>query len=244
MGKYRHNHNQRCLVKTKGLFMQNILLQTLGSVITLLFLLLPPNDTLAGTIKGTVKVQGLRTAENIMVYLDGIEMPGGAGDTTKFVMNQENLTFSPHILPIPAGSIVEFPNNDKVDHNVFSLSKTSPFNLGTYQPGVSKDASFDKPGIVKLRCDVHAEMIAYIMVLKNPYATFTDSKGQFELPGIPGVTSAGSKVVRDIPAGSYRLRLWHEKLRPASQKITVPEKGEVAVQLTAKRGPAGSVLYK
>lgn len=207
-------------------------------------LLLFPLQLLAGTITGTVKVKGLRSAENIMVYLDKVEMPVAAGDNTHFVMNQKNLSFFPHIMPIPVGSTVEFPNNDKVDHNVFSLSRTSPFNLGSYKPEESKSIRFDKAGIIELRCDVHAEMIAYIMVLKNPYIALTDSKGQFRIPDPKWAADAGLPVIEDLPAGSYRLKIWHEKLRPVAQQVTVPEKGEATVELNAKRGPAGSVLYK
>lgn len=194
--------------------------------------LLLPQQLMAGTISGTVEASGLRSAEEIMVYLDKLEAPGGR-DT--YVMDQYNLTFVPHILPVPVGSTVKFPNNDEVDHNVFSLSRTQKFNLGSYKPGESKSITFDEPGIVELRCDVHAEMIAYIMVLKNPYATLTGSDGSFSLPKSGG---------KEIPPGDYRLKVWHEKLRPVSKKVTVPEEGEVVVDLRTKRGPAGSVLYK
>ena len=203
-----------------------------------------PQQLLAGTITGTVKVKGLRSAENIMVYLDKVEVPTAVDDNTHFVMNQNNLSFFPHILPIPVGSTVEFPNNDKVDHNVFSLSRTSPFNLGSYKPGESKSIRFDKAGIIELRCDVHAEMMAYIMVLKNPYVALTDANGQFRIPDPKWAANAGLTAIDDLPAGSYRLKIWHEKLRPVAQQVTGPEKGEATVELNAKRGPAGSVLYK
>lgn len=217
--------------------------KTTGIFLAGLFLLFPPH-ILAGAITGTVKVKGLRSAENIMVYLDKVEMPVAVGENTNFVMNQNNLTFYPHILPIPVGSSVEFPNNDKVDHNVFSLSRTSPFNLGSYKPGESKSVRFDKPGIIQLRCDVHAEMIAYIMVLKNPYVALTDASGQFQIPDPKWATDAGLTVVDELPAGSYRLKIWHEKLRPVTQQVNVSENSEAIVKFTAKRGPAGSVLYK
>jgi plastocyanin len=128
-----------------------------------------PGQAFAGNIKGTVKVKGLRTPENILVYLT--KAPPGAADLSKakFVMDQRNLEFVPHVLPILVGATVDFPNNDKVDHNVFSMSRTKKFNLGSYTAGESKSIVFDKPGIVELRCDVHAEMAAYILVMKNPY---------------------------------------------------------------------------
>ena len=119
-----------------------------------------PAQAFAGEISGMVKVRGLRSPKNILVYLTNA--PPVAVDLSKirFVMDQQNLTFIPHILPIPVGSVVHFPNNDKVDHNVFSLSRTKKFSLGTYRSGESKSVLFDKPGIVELRCDLHAEMAA------------------------------------------------------------------------------------
>jgi len=222
----------------------NILSSKYRIIVVAGLLLFFPLQLLAGTISGTIKVKGLRSAANIMVYLDKVNIPEPGSSKTKFVMDQKNLTFSPHIMPIPVGSTVEFPNRDKVDHNVFSLSRTSPFNLGSYKPGESKSFRFDKPGIIQLRCDVHAEMLAYIMVMKNPYVVLTDARGRFELPDPKWAAAAGLNVADQLPAGNYRLKVWHEKLRPVSQKVMVPEQGEVKVQLNAKRGPAGSVLYK
>jgi len=210
--------------------------------LVLLALMIVPLPALAGTITGKVKAQGLRSAENIMVYLDKIEGPAQAAKP--FTMNQKNLTFYPHILPIPVGSTVVFPNSDKVDHNVFSLSRTNPFNLGTYKPGQEKSVQFDTPGIVELRCDVHAEMMAYIMILKNPYVAVTDKAGNFRIPDIAWLKSAGITGAETIPPGTYRLKTWHEKLRPVSQQISVSENGDAGVEISAKRGPMGSVLYK
>jgi plastocyanin len=133
-----------------------------------------PANAFAGKIKGTVKVKGLRTAADIVVYLTKAPATDVDLSKAKFVMDQKNLAFIPHVLPIPVGSTVLFPNNDKVDHNVFSMSRTKKFNLGSYKPGESQTVVFDKPGIVEVRCDVHAEMAAYILVMKNPYFAVTD----------------------------------------------------------------------
>jgi plastocyanin len=162
---------------------------------------------------------------------------------TKFIMDQQNLTFNPHILPVPVGATVHFPNNDKVDHNIFSLSRTKKFNLGSYKPGESKTVMFDKPGIVELRCDVHAEMAAYIMVLKNPYFAVTDDQGRFEIPDSKQLEQSGIKGIKDLPEGNYILKTWHEKLKTQKQKITIPKNGDVTVEITATRGTPG-VLYK
>ena len=211
-------------------------------IVFILFLHLP-GQAMAGKITGTVKVKGLRSPVDILVYL--VKAPPVQEDLskTKFIMDQQNLTFNPHILPIPVGASVDFPNNDKVDHNIFSLSRTKKFNLGSYKPGDSKTVLFDKPGIVELRCDVHAEMAAYIMVLKNPYFAVTDDQGRFEIPDLKHLEQNGIKGTKDLPAGNYVLKIWHEKLKTQKQMVTIPENGDVSVEITATRGIPG-VLYK
>jgi plastocyanin len=211
-------------------------------MVFMLFLYLP-GQAMAGKITGTVKVKGLRSPADILVYI--VKAPQVQEDLskTKFIMDQQNLTFNPHILPIPVGASVDFPNNDKVDHNIFSLSRTKKFNLGSYKPGDSKTVLFDKPGIVELRCDVHAEMAAYIMVLKNPYFAVTDDQGQFEIPDSKRLEQNGIKGIKDLPPGNYVLKIWHEKLKTQKQMVTIPENGDVSVEITATRGTPG-VLYK
>jgi plastocyanin len=202
-----------------------------------------PANTLAGKIKGTVKVKGLRTPADIVVYLPKAPAVDVDLSKTKFVMDQQNLAFIPRVLPIPVGSTVLFPNNDKVDHNVFSMSRTKTFNLGSYQPGQSQTVVFDKPGIVELRCDVHAEMAAYILVMKNPYFAVTDRKGNFEIPDSGYLQQVGLEGIADLPPGKYSIKTRHEKLKTQKKSIVVPDSGDGTVQLGLKRG-VPSVLYK
>jgi plastocyanin len=202
-----------------------------------------PGQAFAGNIKGTVKVKGLRTPENILVYLT--QAPPGAADLSKvkFVMDQRNLEFVPHVLPILVGATVDFPNNDKVNHNVFSMSRTKKFNLGSYPAGESKSVVFDKPGIVELRCDVHAEMAAYILVMKNPYFAVTDKQGHFEIPDSSTLEQTGLSSLKDLAPGKYFVKTWHEKLKTQKQAVVVPENGDVTIQMDLTRGTPG-VLYK
>jgi len=197
----------------------------------------------AGRITGTVSVKGLRSPANIVVYLT--QAPDAALDlsATKFVMDQQNLTFIPHVLPIPEGSTVLFPNNDKVDHNVFSLSRSNKFNLGNYKPGERRTVRFDNPGIVELRCDLHAEMLAYILVMRNPYFAVTDADGRFEIPDTRYMETYGLPKLDNLPAGTYTIKIWHEKLKTESEKVSVPDSGVVTVQLNLTRGTP-SALYK
>jgi plastocyanin len=202
-----------------------------------------PAVALAGKIKGKVSVKGLRTPADIVVYLSKAPATDVDLSKAKFVMDQQNLAFIPHVLPIPVGSTVLFPNNDKVDHNVFSMSRTKQFNLGSYKPGESQTVVFDTPGIVEVRCDVHAEMAAYILVMKNPYFGITDKNGNFEIPDSSYLQQVGLKSIADLPPGKHSIKTWHEKLRTDKQSIVVPDAGDAAVQLDLKRG-VPSVLYK
>ena len=202
-----------------------------------------PLNVFAGKIKGTVKAQGLRTPANVVVYLSKAPQTDVDLSKTNFSMDQHNLEFSPHVLPVPVGASIVFPNNDKVDHNVFSMSRTKKFNLGSYKPGESKTVVFDKPGIVELRCDVHAEMAAYILVMKNPYFAVTDKKGNFQIPDENYLQQAGLEDLADLAQGKYFIKTWHEKLKSQKKAVAVPEKGEATVELNLKRGVPG-VLYK
>ena len=219
-----------------------ILLTIISTCIVFVLVTLPAN-AFAGEITGTVKVKGLRTPANVLVYLT--KAPSATLDLskTKFVMDQQNLEFIPHILPVLVGSTVHFPNNDKVDHNVFSMSRTKKFNLGSYKPGEIKTVVFDKPGIVEMRCDVHAEMAAYILVLKNPYFAVSDKTGRFKIPDLTYLKQVGLTGVTNLSATKYFVKTWHEKLKTKKMALVVPENGEIAVQLDLTRG-VPSVLYK
>jgi plastocyanin len=211
--------------------------------VAFVLLLYIPGAAFAGKITGTVKVRGLRSPANILVYLTKAPTVSIDLSKTKFVMDQQNLTFLPHVLPIPVGATVLFPNNDKVDHNVFSLSRTNKFNLGNYKPGERETVRFDNPGIIELRCDLHAEMQAYILVLKNSYFAVTDAKGRFEIPDTKYSAKYGIPQIENLPAGEYTIKTWHEKLKTGKQKVTVPDNGDVSIQWDLTRGTP-SVLYK
>jgi plastocyanin len=211
--------------------------------IALLLILNLPGQVFAGNISGTVNAKGLRSPANVLVFLTKASPVSVGLSGAKFIMDQRNLTFIPHILPVLVGSTVHFPNNDKVSHNVFSLSRAKKFNLGSYKPGDAKNVLFDKPGIVELRCDVHAEMSAYIMVMKNPYWAITDKKGNFKIPDPEHMEQYGIKGIENLTPGRYFIRTWHEKLKTRKVAVDVPENGEVSTQLVLTRG-APSVLYK
>lgn len=163
------------------------------------------NDT--GTITGNLKSPFMRRYE-ALVYIEKVEGKRFVLPRKNPVIDQKNLIFVPHILPLLIGSIVDFPNSDSVRHNVFSPPTCcKPFNLGTYEAGIIKNLTFDKECVVPLLCNVHAEMSAFVIVLQNPYFSITDKEGKF--------------TIRNVPQGEYNLTFWHEKLKPVVQKNTV-----------------------
>ncbi len=165
-----------------------------------------------GTIKGLVKTPWVKRYPAI-VYVDHVDGTFPPPKENVFI-GQSNLTFKPRIMPVLKGTTVDFTNDDNVVHNVFAPpGAAKEFNLGTYGVGVTKTETFDKLGEVPLLCNVHAEMDAFVVVLQNPYYTLTDKKGNFEIKG--------------VPAGSYKLKVWHEKLKEATQDVVV-EAGKTA----------------
>ena len=169
----------------------------------------------AGTIEGHVRnVAATSDLADCVISVEDIEGPFPAPQEA-VVMDQKYLTFVPHVLAIQAGTTVEFPNSDPLSHNVFSISEVNRFNLGLYQRGVVRRMKFDKPGVVELLCNVHLEMSAYIVVVKNPYFARTDSAGKFRIDG--------------VPPGEHRLRCWHERLESQEQNVEVPKVGTVSV---------------
>jgi plastocyanin len=167
----------------------------------------------AGEISGAYKAKSKKFWENAVVY---VEKAGGSFPAPQkhAVMDQKNLVFVPHTLPIVLGTTVDFLNSDSVRHNVFSPDY--PYNLGTWPQGQIKSQPFTKQGVFAQLCNVHPEMEAYIVVLQNPYFAVTDAEGKYAIKG--------------VPAGKYTLKLWQEKLKkPLSSEVTVPESGAVAV---------------
>jgi plastocyanin len=149
-----------------------------------------------------------------VVYLD--PAPRAAFDTReepRARMDQRNETFVPHILAIVAGTTVDFPNNDQTYHNVFSLSRAKSFDLGRYAAGRSKSESFDRPGIVRVFCDIHSHMSAFILVFAHRYFAVTDGDGRYKLDA--------------VPPGTYTVAVWNETLRgdPPKRAVTVPDGG-------------------
>jgi plastocyanin len=163
---------------------------------------------------GAPQEQGRDDRSKSVVYLE--TAPRGAFDQTdpmRAVMDQRNETFVPHVLAITTGTTVEFPNSDRIYHNVFSLSKTRSFDLGRYAVGRSKSVRFDRAGIVRVFCDIHSHMNAFILVFTHPFFAVTDTEGRYRID--------------NVPPGSYQIVAWNEGLAGEPKPVVVPE-GAVA----------------
>lgn len=130
-------------------------------------------------------------------------------------LNQTNEAFSPYVLAITVGSTVDFPNNDRTYHNVFSLSRAKRFDLGRYPRGQSRAVRFDRPGVVRVFCEIHSHMSAWILVFAHRYFATTDGDGRYRIEG--------------VPPGAYTLAVWTDGSVRARREIRV-EEGAVVEQ--------------
>lgn len=162
----------------------------------------------------TVDVRGAdgRPLAGAVVMIDTPKKP--AGPITfdyPYVMAQQNIAFVPHVLIVPAGATVTFPNRDKVRHHVYSFSRAKKFDLKLYGRDETRSVVFDKPGIVALGCNIHDAMSGFIVVVDTPYAVQTDANGHAVLTG--------------VPAGTASVRVWHPTIHATdnmlSQGVTV-----------------------
>lgn len=198
-------------------------------------------SAMAGTIKGSVRAQGAEKAQggagddgygsrrykfvekvdyskmqDFVVSIDqGVD---GSGDSTPAgnpIVVQRDANFEPHVLPVAVGTGVKWPNKDDIYHNVFSMSDTEEFNLGLYGKEKTPIIVFDKIGRVDVFCSIHTKMHCIILVLPNPFFATADARGNYS--------------IKDVPAGTYRLKAWHERMPALVKEVTVPAEGEVDV---------------
>jgi plastocyanin len=194
-------------------------------VVALSFLLLNVGAlAFAGEIKGKVTAHGLRSAEDIAVYVDVIPGKTFTPPAKSPVEDQKHMTFVPHVLVVLKGTTVQFLNSDPVGHNVYwpSIDKNKKLahNMGTWPQGQQKSFTFNDPGVAPLLCNVHPEMSGYVVVVPTPYFAVTDKDGNFE--------------IKDVPDGSYTLKTWSEAGKPASQSVSVSG-GAASVDITVTK---------
>lgn len=172
-----------------------------------------------GIIRGTVNHFSVKKVPSV-VYIE--EMPGKefTPPSPNPVLNQKSMAFAPRLLPILVGTTVEFRNEDDFKHNVFSPDGEE-YNLGDWGKGEMRSYTFKQPGAYVQLCKLHPEMVGYIVVLKTPYFAVTDKEGKFRMT--------------DVPAGSWKFKVWNERLKAkelgAAHEVKVEEGKETEVEI-------------
>lgn len=177
---------------------------------------LAATDLAAAVVNGKVMFLTKRGQKPVvsetLVWLEPLgRAPKRPGST--FTMTTRSKTFLPHVIAVPAGSTVRFPNEDPITHNLFSLSAGQTFDLGLYRRGAGKERKFETPGVVNVYCNVHPDMSAVIHVMETPYYGFADADGNYSF---------------DVPPGKYRVTAWNEQGGSVSSELEVAGDGAVA----------------
>jgi plastocyanin len=161
----------------------------------------------AGAVKGRVTRERVETpVANAVIMIDAPAAPVAPG-APHALIDQRDMAFVPHVIAVPVGTTVDFPNHDRTLHNVFSASPAKRFDLGMYDPGETRSVTFDQPGVVRLGCNAHPKMEAFVVVHANPHVAVTDEQGAYTIEG--------------VPPGRFRARLWHETLAERETSVTV-----------------------
>jgi len=173
-------------------------------------------------------------ASNVIVWLTPVGSPPPPAPVIHPRLAQKNKRFEPHLLVVPVGTVVEFPNQDPFFHNVFSLYKGQRFDLGLYEAGSSRSVRFDRPGVSFIFCNIHPEMSAAVVALETPYYGISNHEGRVTIPS--------------VPPGRYRLEVWYELSSPEAlarltRQISLPAEGAVTT-LEVPEVMAASVPHK
>lgn len=189
-----------------------------AAVMALTLAVTPP---LSAQVSGRLQVTdaGGRPATDLgdaVIYIEG-RGPRPA-PRARVEMSLDARQFRPRVLVVPVGTTVDFPNRDPFNHNVFSLSEGSQFDLGLYPRGESRNRRFSRPGLVRIYCNIHPRMSAFVVVRDNAWYTQPGADGSFTIP--------------DVPPGTYTLRVWHERAPELTREITVPAGGLAGLELT------------
>jgi plastocyanin len=178
-----------------------------------------------GTVAGTVELQRKgsprRDHSDVVVYLEGARAAKASASEGQEV-RQRNLTFVPALTVVTVGTEVSFPNDDRVFHNVFSMSRGNRFDLGLYRAGSAKSVTFNRPGVVDVYCNIHPQMVAVIKVLDTDHYAVTGADGRFR--------------IANVPPGTYTLVAWQRHGRAHRGQVTVTAGGRTEVNLELEQG--------
>ena len=174
---------------------------------------------LAGDIHGKVAVHGVRNSADAVVYVDKIAGKTFAPPAAHAKVDQKSMKFTPVVLPVLVGTTVDFLNSDAVLHNVFSPDACADkFNLGTWPQGQIKSFTFKKECFAALLCKVHPEMEGFIAALPTPYYAVTSADGSYH--------------IKDVPDGTYTVKVWHPKAKAATKSVTVKGPTDVNFEIS------------
>jgi plastocyanin len=174
----------------------------------------------AATLTGRVQFIGRAPGVTVSTIVYAEALDGSHAQPGKFKMEQKNKAFVPHVLAVPVGSTVTFPNEDLIFHNAFSLSRPGPFDFGLYRDGESRSRTFTAPATYRIYCNIHPQMSAILLVLPTSHITEADATGNYRL---------------DLPPGRYRLTAWSERADPASVEVTVSSGSQTDLMLDESR---------
>ena len=175
-------------------------------------------DLQTHTVSGNVSIldrdgKSISDRSNVVLFIDGLSSAEQSlQERSPHLMSHANRVFSPAVLPIRRGEVLDFFNDDDIFHNVFSLSSANKFDLGIYPAGTSKLVPFPAPGLIRIYCNIHPEMVSTILVLNNDLFAKTDDDGNFE--------------IHNVPEGEFTLRVWHEFSDEVQRTIFVDSNGE------------------
>lgn len=180
--------------------------------------LAPPSA--AGTLRGRVEMvekKGKKTKDlsEVVVWVEG---PDVKPQPSKATMTMKDKRFEPRLVVVPVGGSVAFPNMDPILHNAFSVTGKNKFDLELYKKPKSRSQVFKYPGIVRVYCNIHPQMSAYVVVRDNPFWAQASGEGRFS--------------IADVPPGTWKVKAWHSKARTVTKTVTVPATGTLDVALT------------
>jgi plastocyanin len=164
-----------------------------------------PAASAPSAVRGVVTIKGVKHNGGAVVSLEapGLKLPPPPAEPVK--IDQKGFRFIPHVVAIQTGGVIRFLNNDPEPHNVYSPE--GRYNLGTWPTGDTKDYVFKKPGIYSQLCNIHPDMLAYVVVVDSPYLAVTDELGNY--------------LIRGVAPGKYKLVVWHEKKDGLERDVTV-----------------------
>ena len=184
----------------------------------------------AGAVSGVVRAVTKAGGAGALAVVYAEPLDSAAPRAPRRVtLTQKNKTFQPRVLAVPIGSTVDFPNNDGLYHNVFSLSAPQPFDLGLYRAGDSRSRTFTAPGVYRVFCNIHPQMSAVVVVAPTAYATVAATDGSYML---------------DLPPGRYRVTAMSERAAPVTVEVTSTVGASNAPELTLDESQWAATQHK